>query len=212
MKKIRSIFPSIVGFIAITILYLFITWIGSEDDGAEAINGDAPLETVADLLVDSSSNEPLAKEDMVTYIRGKTYQANVERVVDGDTIVVNVNGEQRKVRLSGIDTPESVGDYEDNPQFYGKEASAYTEELLDGKTIWLEEDIKPTDKYDRYLLYVWLEDPLTTEFLEGCVNAILIREGYADWFDDYDNRMYAEAFEAYEADAKGEGIGIWQER
>ncbi len=134
------------------------------------------------------------------------------RVVDGDTIVAEVNGEQIKVRLSGIDTPESVGDYKDNPEFYGKEASAYAEELLDGKTIWLEEDVKPKDKYDRYLLYVWLKDPLTTELLDGCVNAILLQEGYAQWFNDYENRAYAEDFEAYETRARSEGRGLWQEK
>ena len=194
MKKIKRNLPSIIGFLAIALVYLVVTSIGSGDETLDF--GD----------VESSTDEQF------TYKRGNTYQAYVVRVVDGDTIVAEVNGEQIKVRLSGIDTPESVGDYKDHPEPYGEDASDYVAELLDGKTIWLEEDVKPKDKYERALLYVWLKDPLTTELLDGCVNAMLLKEGYAEWFDDYENRAYAEEFEAYEISARSEGRGLWQEK
>ncbi|MBS1838545.1 MAG: thermonuclease family protein, partial [Actinobacteria bacterium] len=55
--------------------------------------------------------------------------AEVERVVDGDTIVADVRGSRERVRLIGIDTPESVKP--NSPvECYGKEASAHTQELL----------------------------------------------------------------------------------
>ncbi len=212
MKKIKSILPSIIGFLAIALVYLFVTSIGLGDETTDFVNVESTIETIAPTSEASNLEEASSTDEQITYERGNTYQAYVVRVVDGDTIVAEVNGEQIKVRLSGIDTPESVGDYKDNPEFYGKEASAYAEELLDGKTIWLEEDVKPKDKYDRYLLYVWLKDPLTTELLDGCVNAILLQEGYAQWFNDYENRAYAEDFEAYETRARSEGRGLWQEK
>jgi len=185
MKRIRSILPSIIGFLAIALVYLVVTSIGLGDETTDFVKIESTNETIAPSSEEYNLKEASSIDERITYERGNTYQAYVVRVVDGDTIVAEVDGEQIKVRLSGIDTPEFVGDYKDNPEFYGKEASAYAEELLDGKTIWLEEDVKPKDKYDRVLLYVWLKDPLTTELLDGCVNAMLLQEGYAQWFNDY---------------------------
>ena len=84
-------------------------------------------------------------------------KATLVRVVDGDTIVVEIDGEEYKVRLIGIDTPESVASEEylektgkENSQA-GKDASAFTKEILKNTTtVYLEKDISETDKYGRY--------------------------------------------------------------
>lgn len=106
------------------------------------------------------------------------------RVVDGDTLLAEISGQEAYVRLIGINAPESVA-----PDEYlektgksntddGKAASEYVRELLSGtKEIWLEYDEERTDQYGRTLAYVWLSEDRTD--VENMLNARLIMEGYA---------------------------------
>ncbi|MDD5222454.1 MAG: thermonuclease family protein [bacterium] len=79
----------------------------------------------------------------------------VFRVVDGDTIVVNYQGQKEKVRLIGVDTPETV-DPRRPVQYFGKEASNFTKRMLTGKQVRLEFDQNKRDKYGRLLAYIHL--------------------------------------------------------
>ena len=118
-------------------------------------------------------------------------KATLVRVVDGDTIVVNIENGDYKVRLIGIDTPESVASQEyldrtgkENTQA-GKDASAHTKDLLSGyDVVYLQKDTSDTDRYGRLLRYVWLEVPDNDYDLEEIstkmLNGILIRDGYAN--------------------------------
>ncbi|NLJ41871.1 MAG: nuclease, partial [Clostridiales bacterium] len=72
-------------------------------------------------------------------------KALVSRVIDGDTIQLD---DGRKVRLIGVDTPETVHPQKE-VEYYGKEASDFTKSMLEGKEVYLEYDIQPTDKYGR---------------------------------------------------------------
>lgn len=200
MKKLKSISTSMVGFVLIVVVYLVVNSLG----GDVALEPDTEQVVVETPVSEGQGDGPTAE---LIYAEGL-----VERVVDGDTIVVLMDGESVKVRLSGIDTPESVGDYKDNPEFYGKEASAYTEALLEGVRVYLELDVKPYDKYDRLLAYVWLTPPASGDLRTDCINGRLIREGYATWFDDYDNIKYADAFEQYEKSAKKMALGLWAQQ
>jgi len=87
-----------------------------------------------------------------------TANATVARVVDGDTIDVTVNGTEERVRLIGIDTPETVKP--NTPvQCYGPEASEHTKELLPpGTPVYLERDLVARDDYGRLLSYVFRND------------------------------------------------------
>ena len=87
--------------------------------------------------------------------------AQVERIVDGDTLVLT-NGE--KVRLIGIDTPE-------RGEEYYSEAGDYLGNLTLNKTLYLEQDISDKDKYDRSLYYIYTDDLF--------VNAEMVSSGYA---------------------------------
>src|SRR4051812_19756968 len=79
--------------------------------------------------------------------------ARVTRVVDGDTLVVAVDGHDEKVRLIGIDTPETV-DPRKPVQCFGKEASRRMSELLPpGSEVRLERDAELRDRYGRLLAY-----------------------------------------------------------
>lgn len=139
--------------------------------------------------------------------------AKVERVVDGDTIVVNCDGVEKKVRLIGIDCPESVHSDESKNAQEGRDASAYTKNLLsEGRTVWLEKDVSDTDKFDRLLRYVWLDDPAaisTDEDLESTMlNAKLVYKGYAQAKEYKPDTKYANIFNELEKDAISNNRGV----
>src|SRR6478736_9024754 len=94
----------------------------------------------------------------------------VERVVDGDTVIVRAGGGALRVRLLGIDTPETVDP--DRPVgCFGPEASAYTKHLLTGRSVTLVYDRELHDRYGRLLAYIYLGGKF--------VNAALVELGYA---------------------------------
>ena len=89
----------------------------------------------------------------------------VTHVTDGDTIGVGRGWRYEKVRLIGVDTPETV--HPNKPvEYFGKEASAFTKQLCEGKTVRLEYDWQRKDKYGRTLAYVYLE-PISKPVLRG---------------------------------------------
>ena len=83
---------------------------------------------------------------------------DVVRVVDGDTVILNINGEEKRCRFIGIDTPESVHPDAERNTEEGKAASDYTKELLSGQQVYLEYDLAPQDQYGRELVYLYLPD------------------------------------------------------
>lgn len=121
----------------------------------------------------------------------------VERVVDGDTIIVGGVG---RVRLIGVDTPESV-DPRRPVEFFGKEASAFTRRLADGKRVRLEYDRERTDRYGRTLAYVHLPDGT---FL----NAEIIRQGYGHAYTRFPFE-HLDRFRQFEREARQAGRGLW---
>ena len=129
---------------------------------------------------------------------GKLYRCI--RTVDGDTIIVRVEGRNVIVRLIGVDTPETV--HPQKPvQFFGREASAFTRRMVGGKKVRLEFDQQRRDKYMRRLAYVYLEDGT---FL----NAEIIKQGYGYVYTRFPFR-YMDEFRAYEREARKAGRGLW---
>jgi micrococcal nuclease len=129
---------------------------------------------------------------------------SVVDVVDGDTIKVDVNGTLYTVRYIGIDTPETV-DPGSPVEWMGPEASAANSELVAGKEVVLEKDVSETDRYDRLLRYVWLDQP--SGWL--LVNLELVRRGYANASSYPPDVAYQELFRAAEREAAGAGVGLW---
>lgn len=122
------------------------------------------------------------------------------RVVDGDTIVVEINGKQEKVRLIGVDTPETV--HPNKPvEYFGKEASKFTKSMVEGKKVSIDYDWQRRDKYGRLLAYVYLEDGT---FL----NAEIIKQGYGFAYTKYPFK-YIDEFREYEKEARGNNKGLW---
>jgi len=127
----------------------------------------------------------------------------VRRVVDGDTLVLE---NKERVRLIGMDTPETK-----HPnklvEYYGKEATAFTKKMVQGKSVRLEFDqanahIDHKDKYKRTLAYVFLWDGT---FL----NAEIIKQEYGFACTRFPFK-YQDEFRRYEREARelGRGLGI----
>lgn len=133
----------------------------------------------------------------------------VVRIVDGDTLEVSLsNGSTEKVRLIGVNTPESTTRHEP----YGTEASDFTKKSLTGKTIYLEKDVSDRDRYGRLLRIVWLEDPGTineTSIRSKMFNAILVLKGYAQASTYPPDVKYSEYFMRFTKEAREAGVGLW---
>lgn len=129
--------------------------------------------------------------------------ATVARVVDGDTIVADVRGTKERVRLIGIDTPESVKP--DSPvECFGKEASAHAKELLpEGTPVLLVLDTEERDRYGRLLAYVYRAED------RRFINLAMVEDGYANQYTFPPNVAHAEEFRAAASKARSEGIGLW---
>ncbi len=145
-----------------------------------------------------------------------TTPCTVVRVVDGDTFHCRLSsGENVRVRLIGVDTPESS----DNPKArrdaersgksveeiirMGKASTEFTKRLLpEGETVYLEFDVQKTDRYGRLLAYVWLSDG-------RMLNELLLREGYAMVYTIPPNVKYQERFLQAQREAKEKRRGLW---
>ena len=125
----------------------------------------------------------------------------VTHVTDGDTIGVGRGWRYEKVRLIGVDTPETV--HPEKPvEFFGPEASEFTKKQLEGKKVHLEfEPSAQYDDYGRLLAYVL--------FMDGTLfNAELIKQGYARVIALSPFHRYKE-FRLHEKEARVAGLGLW---
>jgi len=127
----------------------------------------------------------------------------VVRVVDGDTIDVSMDGRVVRVRLIGINTPETV-DPRKTVECFGREASEKVKSMLTGKFVRIETDASQGkyDKYRRLLAYVYLPDG--TLF-----NELMISEGYAYEYTYRYPYNHQEEFKAAQNDARLHERGLW---
>jgi len=138
-------------------------------------------------------------------IEGDAVEANavVVKVVDGDTIDVEVGDTRTRVRMIGFDTPESV-DPRRPVECFGKEASRHLASLAPvGTRVRLERDAEQHDRYGRTLAYVYrASDGL---FL----NERMVADGYAHVLSIPPNVTYADRFVDAERAARDRGAGLW---
>jgi micrococcal nuclease len=132
-------------------------------------------------------------------------EVSVDRVVDGDTIVVRLqNNTLEKVRIIGMNAPESV-DPRRKVECYGKEASVRLTELIQGKTVRLERDDSQQnyDKYGRLLRYVFLDGKNIAESM--------IADGYAYEYTYRIPYTYQKIFKIAQQEAQKNEAGLWQQ-
>ena len=138
-------------------------------------------------------------------IYGDQLYRRVASVIDGDTLVVyyGANGRKEKVRLLGIDTPETSP--KENPQCYSAQATQQLNKLTFNKFVLLKKDKlqkEDKDKYGRLLRYVVLFDNTT-------VNEELIKGGYAKAYPVLTTTV--EKYKGLENEAKAKKLGMWDE-
>ncbi len=127
----------------------------------------------------------------------------VVAVIDGDTIDIDLNGKTERLRLMGIDTPETK-DPRKPVQCFGAEASEHAHKLLDGKKVRLEAEASQgeRDKYDRLLRYVYLEDGTS-------YNKQIILDGYAHEYTYNIPYKYQAEYKQAQKDAEIAQRGLW---
>ncbi|MBX7137770.1 MAG: thermonuclease family protein [Oligoflexia bacterium] len=143
-------------------------------------------------------------------------RATVVRLVDGDTMVVEIAHKRERLRLIGIDTPESKDNDKAEKEArrtardlntilaLGRRSFEFTQSKLPpGTEVALEFDTSPRDKYGRLLAYVYLPDGTM-------LNQLLVREGYARLFTDDFNHRYRDLLAKEYSDARRAKRGLWR--
>ncbi len=178
-------------------------------------NGRGPYKLIAYILAGLAATGVMTFERMQgksSAAQGKGEYHRIVHVYDGDTVKLD-NGE--RVRLIGIDTPESHDNFKLDRDVrklrksrevlleMGQKASQFTHDLLDGQQVRLEIDVEPRDRYQRLLAYLYLPDGTF-------VNEKIIREGYAYPLTVPPNVRHADEFKQWFDEARDHQRGLWQ--
>ena len=160
--------PGVIGTIIILVIYVALEVFGG---GRNDAAGDGAMDRVPVELV---------------------------RVVDGDTLIVNYDNEKTRVRLIGINSPESVHEDTSKNTQEGRDASEFLKKYLeDVDMVWLEFDTEMLDQYERTLAYVWMNAD-GTDVGEDMLNGIIVKKGYAEARSYKPNVKYQDALESVE--------------
>ena len=127
----------------------------------------------------------------------------VTKVIDGDTFEVEKNGIKEKVRLIGINTPETV-DPRRKVECFGREASNYAKQILSNQEVHLvfDESQDQRDKYGRLLAYIYLSD-------NSLFNLHMISAGYAYEYTYKIPYLHQAEFKSAQVEAKSKQLGLW---
>ncbi len=173
-----------------------------------ASESDQSVQNAADNPSENATSEDAIESALSPSVGSGTAElsepnAEVGRVVDGDTIVAMIDGAEERIRFIGIDTPESVKP--NSPvECFGKEASAHLAEYLPpGTPLVLVRDVEARDRYDRLLAYVYrASDGLF-------VNMQMMLDGYAQPATYPPNVAHTDQFLAASRQAREAELGLW---
>lgn len=175
------------------------------------------INLVVSVIISISLVYGLYQKEIIEFNFGNSIEeVTITRVVDGDTIIVLWGEEEERVRLIGIDSPESVHPDKKKNTDIGKLASEYMKTLLhEEMVVYLEFEETERDFFGRLLAYVWLEDQVSFEkekdIKKHMVNAILLKEGYAVAHKYPPNDKNHQLFIKIQENAKKEKRGLWKE-
>lgn len=179
------------------------------DEIKEKEKGVVKEKAKADATGNGQENQGTIKKQLEQDSLVKSYKlvpVKIGRVIDGDTIVTS---DGKKVRLIGVNTPESTTRIEQ----YGKEASKFTSSKLSGMQVWMQKDVSETDRYGRLLRIIWLEIPTNdmdeNEIRTKMFNADLVLNGYAEPSTYPPDVKYSEFFVKFSREAKQGNKGLW---
>lgn len=143
----------------------------------------------------ATSTPEIENVSIADLIASEGETAVVTQIIDGDTIDVEINGEIYRVRYIGMDTPEQ-------DELLYQEATDANANLVAGQTVIMVKDVSETDRYDRLLRYVFLEDGTF-------VNAELVRLGFARASAYPPDVAFQDTFSDLQRTAVSAGIGLW---
>jgi micrococcal nuclease len=194
LRRSRACFAALLG-----VVILVAACDNERDDRESRVSSPSPGATVSA----TPTRAPSGATPSRTASNAPTRTAEsgrVVRIVDGDTIIVELGGRQERVRYIGVDTPETVAP-DRPPECFGKEASAANARLVEGERVRLERDVSDRDQFGRLLRYVYVEDRL--------INAELIRDGYATAVTFPPDVSEASRLRDLEREARSARRGLW---
>lgn len=160
-----------------------------------------PSPTATQVVPPTAPSTPLPGSPPTAIPEGSgLVEAQVIKVVDGDTIDVLIDGAQYRVRYILVDTPETKHP-ERGVEPFGPEAFEANRALVEGKPVLLEKDVSETDRYGRLLRYVYVDELM--------VNEELLRLGLAQVATFPPDVKYVERFLQVQAEARAAGVGLW---
>lgn len=153
--------------------------------------------------------------NLQTVMAADRIPATVVKVYDGDTLLCRFDGREEKVRLIGVDCPESSDNSKhrrderldcchnsDELIEHGKKAKEFTEHFAGvGKMVELELDVQERDVYGRVLAYVWVDGDM--------LNSALLREGHAKLMTVPPNVKRSKYFYKLQKEAQDKKVGVW---
>lgn len=186
-------------FLLVGALFIFIG-VQSRGPGSvkSAVSTPVSVPSQASSLATPSS-APSTSTTPLRDVQGKqTSQVQVIRIVDGDTIDVQIEGKEEKIRLIGINAPETN-------ECFGKESTQRAGELLNFKNVSLEADQTQgeRDKYKRLLRYVFIDGVSFEE--------TMIREGFAKEYTYSTAYKYQSLFKEAQKEAQENKRGLWSD-
>jgi len=179
----------------------------TEDEELNKENSEEEIKGTINVTIENNldSSPSQAVQDDIKVKNDIRKYFEVIKVVDGDTVDVKINGKTERLRLIGINTPETV-DPRKPVECFGREASAKAKELLLNQKVFLEADDTQDerDKYGRLLRYLYREDGLF-------YNLEIIKQGYAYEYTYQVPYIYQQQFKAAEDYARENKLGLWAE-
>lgn len=174
----------------------------SGDNGPKRVDDDR--NQISTDTVKNSSIKPgiVTKPADLDTVKGD--YVSVTRVIDGDTFVIfNIYGNEEKVRLIGVNAPESRNSGKKKKEEFGEESKKYLTDLLKNARVKLEFDVQRVDKYGRTLAYVYLENGTL-------LNEYLVKSGYCQVATFPPNVKHRELFVEAERYAREHKTGLWK--
>jgi micrococcal nuclease len=184
-------------------LAVILLFVGTIPEARKTVQiPDSPSDSTH-LAVGQPSGEKPIKVAPASPVVNSNQLYEVVKVIDGDTIDIRINDKIERLRLIGINTPETV-DPRKPVECFGKQASEKARALLDGKQVSIESDSTQgeRDKYNRLLRYVFLEDGTN-------LNLLMIREGYAYEYTYDLPYKYQNEFKQAQKYAEENELGLW---
>lgn len=204
---------TLITILCISTFFSFVLWFGGDVQKYTEKSGENSKQniststnstsTVNENTVTDSVKNSLSSIKSIFNPQNSSKLYSVVKVVDGDTVDVSIDGKTERLRLIGINTPETV-DPRKPVECFGVEASNKAKSILSGKKVILESESSQgeRDKYDRLLRYVFLEDG--TNF-----NLSMIKEGYAYEYTFDVPYKYQTEFKKAQKDAQNGKVGLW---